>query len=97
MPKTTLTQGSRVVYYAEGSPFKGPFAALVEKVHPVEKDKKAEPPRLDLKVFFGGIDGQSHLKTNVQFALEPTKHHWGWLPEGWAWPEPTKEETPADK
>ena len=89
MAKTpTLEKDSKVVYYSEGTPYKGPFPALVEKVHPVEKDKKNEPQRLDLRVFFGDIDGQSHLKTNVPYSLEPKKHHWGPLPDSWKWPEP---------
>lgn len=86
---------AKVVYYAEGQPYKGPFPALVEVVHPVDKDKKAEPPRLDLNVFFNGIEGQVHTKTNVPFALEPTKHHWSWMPLDWPWPEPAKAEEPA--
>lgn len=93
--QTTLVKDAQVVYYAEGQPYKGPFPAVVEKVHPVDKDKKAEPAKLDLRVFFGGIDGPFHLKTNVPFALEPTKHHWSWLPLDWAWPEPVKAEATA--
>lgn len=89
MPKQNLEKNSKVVYYAEGQPYRGPFPALVEKVYPVEKDKKSEPPRLDLRVFFAEIDGQSHFKTNVPYALEPTKHHWGPLPDSWEWPKPT--------
>lgn len=90
MAHTTLQKDSRVVYYAEGRPYKGPFPALVEAVHPVDKDNKSEPPRLDLRVFFGDIDGPSHLKTSVPYALEPTKHHWGPLPDAYAWPESAK-------
>jgi hypothetical protein len=61
---------------------------LVEKVHPVDKDRKSEPSSLDLKVFFGAIDGPSHPKSNVKFSLEPKKHHWSWMPDAWKWPEP---------
>ena len=84
-----------MVYYAEGQPYKGPYPALVDVVHPVEKDNKAEPPKLNLRVFFNGVDGQAHTKTAVPFALEPTKHHWSWLPLDWPWPEPAKAEEPA--
>ncbi len=85
--RPTLQKGTRVVYYAEGAPYKGPFPALVEVVHPVEKDKKSEPPQLDLRVFFGQTDGPSHLKTVVPFTLEPKKHHWSYMPDEYKWPE----------
>lgn len=98
MARQTLEKGSKVVYYAEGQPYKGPFPAVVETVHPVEKDKKAEPPRLDLNVFFGDIEGPSHRKTNVPHSLEPMKHHWGPIPDAWVWPEPAEKpaEAPSD-
>ena len=86
MPKTTLEPGAKVVYYAEGQPYKGPFAAVVDVVYPVEKDRKSEPPDLDLTVFFGEIDGKGHKKSRVSFSLEPSKHHWGWVPSDWPWP-----------
>lgn len=90
MPKNPiLEKDTKVVYYAEGTPYKGPFPALVEKVYPVDKDNKAEPPRLDLRVFFGDIDGQHHVKTSVPYSLEPMKHHWGYIPDSWNWPEPS--------
>lgn len=90
MPKAKVEQGARVVYYAEGgstAPYRGPFPAIVEKVHPVEQDRKAEPPNVDLRVYFNGIGGQAHMKTDVSWALEPTKHHYGDVPAEWAWPE----------
>lgn len=90
MARQNLQKDSKVVYYAEGQPYTGPFPALVELVHPVDKDNKSEPPRLDLRVFFGAIDGQAHTKTNVPYSLEPKKHHWGPLPDAWTWPEPAK-------
>lgn len=90
MPKPKVEKDSRVVYYAEGgssAPYRGPFPAIVEKVHPVEQDKKSEPPNVDLRVYFNGLEGQPHVKTNVRWALEPTKHHYGDVPADWAWPE----------
>lgn len=87
MARTKLEKDARVVYYAEGKPYTGPYPALVEVVHPVEKDSKGEPSDLDLRVFFGPIDGTAHLKTRVKFSTEPKKHHWSWVPDSWAWPE----------
>lgn len=88
MPKPKVQKDSRVVYYAEGgaSPYKGPFPALVEQVYPPEKGKENEPPPVDLRVYFNGLEGQAHLKTNVKYAVEPTKHCWGDLPLDWKWP-----------
>ncbi len=90
MPKTRIEKDARVVYYADGgsAPYRGPFPAIVEKVYPVDKYNKDAPQHVDLRVFFGGINGPSHLKTNVPWALEPTKYHYGDVPADWAWPEP---------
>src|SRR6185503_1382031 len=89
MAKTALELDAKVVYYAEGNPYQGPFPALVKKIYPIDKDRKSEPADLDLQVFFGEIDGKAHAKTNVPFSLEPKKHHWSWAPADWKWPEPT--------
>ena len=90
MAKSKVQKDSRIVYYAEGgssAPYKGPFPALVEKVYPAEKGAEAVPPNVDLRVYFNGLDGQSHLKTSVKYAVEPTKHCWGDLPLDWKWPD----------
>jgi hypothetical protein len=84
----TVQVDDKVVYYAEGEPYTGPFPARVVAVHPVAQEKKSEPQKVDLKVFFQGLDGKSHTKTNVPYALDPTKHHWGDIPADWIWPEP---------
>lgn len=91
MPKLNVQKDSRIVYYAEGgssAAYKGPFPALVEKVYPTEKGKESESvlPNVDLRVYFNGLDGQAHLKTDVKFAIEPTKHCWSELPLDWKWP-----------
>lgn len=94
MSSETFEVGTRVVYYAEGVPYKGPFPAFIEAVHPPEKGRKVVLPDVDLKVYFSGIEGPTHSKTRVKYAAEPQKHCWGKLPDGWTWPEPAKEAAP---
>ncbi len=87
MSKSKFEKGSKIVYYAEGTPYTGPFPAFIEEVHPVDKDNKSAPPAVDLRVHFNGLNASPHVKTNVKYALEPTKHHWSEVPADWAWPE----------
>lgn len=98
MPKAKIEKDARIVYYAEGgagTAYRGPFPAIVENVYPIDKERKSEPPNVDLRVYFNGLDGQAHTKTNVAYALEPTKHHYGEVPADWPWPDAKKEE-PAE-
>lgn len=92
MPKTKYESGTKIVYYAEGAPYSGPHPAFIERVHPVDKDDKAAPLRVDLKVYFNGLENTAHTKTNVPYSLEPQKHHWGDIPADWPWPEPKADE-----
>ncbi len=100
MPQVALKKDARVVYYAEGQPYKGPFPALVDEVLPAgEEEDKPVQPRLNLRVFFNGLENEPKVKSNVPFELEPTKHHWSWTPADWAWPEvkAAAPEVPAKK
>jgi hypothetical protein len=77
-----------VVYYAEGKPFKGPFPALVDLVHEQEEDDESLQPKINLRVFFSGLENEPTVKTNVPYSLDPQKFHWGHVPGDWTWPEP---------
>ena len=88
MANDELKVGARVVYYAEGQPYRGPFPALVDAMTSVEDEDK---PRLSLRVFFNGFDHAPTVKTGVAYSFEPQKFHWGFIPSDWTWPEPVKE------